>query len=177
VKLELLPADPPYSRPSNAQGPITVSNLQLRLPVLEQPGSLGGLVQAPGAGVTSPGSSSGATPARRGTTAKPGVASLARRLLAGRKAISLRLACAGSGACGGQLSLAVGSRSLARGSYSIPIAQTARLKLRLTKAGRKLVRKHRRAGHKSFRIKVELDDAGRQAPLALGRRVRLRRAS
>lgn len=33
VKLELLPADPPYSRPSNLQGPITVSNLQLRLPV------------------------------------------------------------------------------------------------------------------------------------------------
>jgi predicted acyl esterase len=33
VKLELLPADPPYSRPSNLQGPITVSNLELRLPV------------------------------------------------------------------------------------------------------------------------------------------------
>jgi predicted acyl esterase len=33
IKLELLPSDPPYSRPSNLQGPITVSNLQLRLPV------------------------------------------------------------------------------------------------------------------------------------------------
>ncbi|HEX6455070.1 MAG TPA: CocE/NonD family hydrolase C-terminal non-catalytic domain-containing protein, partial [Solirubrobacterales bacterium] len=33
VKLELLPADPPYARPSNLQGPITVSSLQLRLPV------------------------------------------------------------------------------------------------------------------------------------------------
>lgn len=32
VKLELLPADPPYSRPSNLQAPITVSNLELRLP-------------------------------------------------------------------------------------------------------------------------------------------------
>jgi predicted acyl esterase len=32
VKLELVPADPPYSRPSNLQGPITVSNLHLRLP-------------------------------------------------------------------------------------------------------------------------------------------------
>ena len=32
VKLELLPADPPYSRPSNLQAPITVSNLALRLP-------------------------------------------------------------------------------------------------------------------------------------------------
>jgi len=33
VKLELLPSDAPYARPSNLQGPITVSNLQLRLPV------------------------------------------------------------------------------------------------------------------------------------------------
>jgi predicted acyl esterase len=33
VKLELLPADPPYSRPPNLQGPITVSKLQVRLPV------------------------------------------------------------------------------------------------------------------------------------------------
>lgn len=177
VKLELLPADPPYSRPSNLQGPITVSNLQLRLPVLEQPGSLGGLVQAPGSGFTAPGSGIGTQPARPGPASKAGIASLARRLLAGRKAISLRLACAGSGTCGGRLSLAVGSRSLARGPYSIPTAQTVRLKLRLTKAGRKLVRKHRRAGHKSFRARVELNDTGRGAPLTLDRRVRLRRAS
>jgi hypothetical protein len=47
VKLELLPADAPYSRPSNLQTPITVSNLELRLPVREQPGALGGLVQTP----------------------------------------------------------------------------------------------------------------------------------
>jgi len=33
VKLELLPSDAPYARPSNLQAPITVSNLQLRLPV------------------------------------------------------------------------------------------------------------------------------------------------
>ena len=32
VKLELLPSDAPYARPSNLQAPITVSNLQLRLP-------------------------------------------------------------------------------------------------------------------------------------------------
>lgn len=49
VKLELLPSDAPYARPSNLQGPITVSNLELRLPVREQPGALGGLVQAPAA--------------------------------------------------------------------------------------------------------------------------------
>src|SRR5690242_1887866 len=37
VKLELLPADQPYGRNSNGQLTITVSNLRLRLPVLEPP--------------------------------------------------------------------------------------------------------------------------------------------
>ena len=37
AKLELLPADQPYGRNSNGQTPITVSNLELRLPVLEPP--------------------------------------------------------------------------------------------------------------------------------------------
>ena len=47
AKLELLPADQPYGRNSNGQAPITVSNLELRLPVLEQPGSLGGSCRSP----------------------------------------------------------------------------------------------------------------------------------
>jgi Acetyl xylan esterase (AXE1) len=55
AKLELLPADQPYGRHSNGQGPITVSNLELRLPVLEEPGSLGGVVGAPSAKVVPPG--------------------------------------------------------------------------------------------------------------------------
>jgi hypothetical protein len=46
-KLELLPDDSPYGRASPGQKPVTVSNLELRLPVLETPGALGGLVQAP----------------------------------------------------------------------------------------------------------------------------------
>ncbi|MDX6616498.1 MAG: type transport system ATP-binding protein, partial [Solirubrobacterales bacterium] len=49
AKLELLPNDVPYARPSNLQLPITISNLELRLPVLEQPGS--GLVCQPAAKV------------------------------------------------------------------------------------------------------------------------------
>jgi hypothetical protein len=49
AKLELLPNDAPYSRASNGQGTITVSNLELRLPVLEAPADLGGgiVVQQP----------------------------------------------------------------------------------------------------------------------------------
>ncbi len=47
VKLELLPSDSPYAQASNAQQPVVVSKLQLRLPVADLPGSLGGLVNAP----------------------------------------------------------------------------------------------------------------------------------
>ena len=46
-KLELLPADQPYGRDSNGQAAVTVSNLELRLPVLEHPGTLDGLVEEP----------------------------------------------------------------------------------------------------------------------------------
>jgi hypothetical protein len=47
VKLELLPKDAPYGQASNGQQNVTVTNIQLRLPVLEQPGALGGTVMAP----------------------------------------------------------------------------------------------------------------------------------
>ena len=39
AKLELLPSDSPYARKSDGQAPITISNLDLRLPVREVPGS------------------------------------------------------------------------------------------------------------------------------------------
>ena len=53
AKLELLPADSgggqfnSYGRASNDQQDVTVSDLHLRLPVREKPGSLDGLVKAP----------------------------------------------------------------------------------------------------------------------------------
>jgi predicted acyl esterase len=53
AKLELLPADVPYGRVSNGQGPVTVSGLELRLPVVESPGT--GSVKAPAAKVLPPG--------------------------------------------------------------------------------------------------------------------------
>ena len=53
LKLELLPDDSPFGQANPttpdeaAQHPVTVSNLQLRLPVQEEPCALGGLVQDP----------------------------------------------------------------------------------------------------------------------------------
>ena len=61
VKLELLPKDSnttatnSYGRTSNNQQNVTIENLQLRLPVVESPGSLGGLVGEPAAKVLPPG--------------------------------------------------------------------------------------------------------------------------
>jgi len=53
AKLELLAADAPYGRISNGQGPVAISGLELRLPVVEQPGT--GVVQAPAPKVLPPG--------------------------------------------------------------------------------------------------------------------------
>ena len=166
VKLELLPSDAPYSRPSNLQGPITVSNLELRLPVLEQPGSLGGLVQTP----APPGR---ARPAG-GPGALSGAAGLAGRLRAARKAVRVPLRC-GGGPCQGELALTAGKRTLARGSYSLADGNKKRVGLRLTKAGRRIVAAQRRADKRSFRVKLRLADSGRPQPVELKRRLHLRR--
>jgi fermentation-respiration switch protein FrsA (DUF1100 family) len=167
VKLELLPADPPYSRPSNLQAPITVTDLELRLPVLEQPGSLGGLVQTPAA----PGRAAASSVA--GSGPRSGVAGLAGRLLAGHRAARVPLRCAG-GPCTGQLLLRSGKRILARDSYSMRDGAKEGVPASLTKRGRKLVAFKRRAGRRSLKIRLVLTDAGRPAPVALKRPLRLR---
>jgi hypothetical protein len=46
-KLELLPQDAPFGSSSPGQKPVEVSNLKLRLPVLDEPGALDGLVEEP----------------------------------------------------------------------------------------------------------------------------------
>ncbi|HYH53060.1 MAG TPA: CocE/NonD family hydrolase [Solirubrobacterales bacterium] len=170
VKLELLPSDAPYSRPSNAQGPITVSNLELRLPVLEQPGSLGGLVQGPAPPGRLPRPGDGARPG-----ALLGAAGLAGRLRAARKAVRVPIKCVG-GSCQGRLRLTAGKkRILTRGSYSLVDGTKKRLNLRLTKAGRRIVASRRQAEKRSFRIRIKLEDAGRPAPVELRRRLHLGR--
>ncbi len=47
AKLELAPQDWPYGAVSDGQKKVQVRNLELRLPTLEAPGALGGLVQEP----------------------------------------------------------------------------------------------------------------------------------
>jgi len=167
VKLELLPADAPYSRPSNLQLPITVSNLELRLPVREQLGDLGGLVQAP--------APPGRAPAEdKSPATKPlGAAGLAGKLLAGRRAIRVPLRCAG-GPCEGELLLRLGRRIVAADSYSLRDGAKEGAPVALTKAGKRIVVTSRRAGKRSLRIRLQIADRGRPAPVDLKRRLRLR---
>ncbi len=166
VKLELLPSDAPYARPSNLQTPITVSNLELRLPVREQPGELGGLVQtpAPPGRLTPP-------PAAGGSVI--GAAGLAGRLLAGNLAVKVPLRCTG-GPCQGRLVLKAKKRVLARDAYSIRDGAREGVPVELTKAGRKLVAAKRRAGKRSLKVRLQLRDAGRPTPVDLKRPLRLR---
>jgi predicted acyl esterase len=192
AKLELLPSDAPYARPSNAQAPIAISNLQLRLPVLEQPGSLGGLVQTPAPKVIPPGyrpaidylvgggGSPGGVPA-----VSTGAIGLARgRILATSKALSIRLRCSGSAACTGSLTVSVtgrgkqsSQRTLAKGPYSFQALQTSRLKLPLTKTGQRLVSSYRRQRRRPIGLRAGLtfDDSGRPTRLELTRPLHLKR--
>jgi hypothetical protein len=203
AKLELLPSDAPYVRPSNLQLPIEVANLELRLPVLEQPGALGGLVQAPAPKVLPPGyqaalgyvgetepggeekggggqereekSGGGPGGGKSGpTTVTPGTAGLARgRITAMSKALSLRLRCAGQTQCSGTLSVGVGGRELAGGPYSIPGGLTKRLRLPLDAPGRRFVASHR-GRRTGIPAHLSFNDSGRGAtPFELTRPIHL----
>jgi predicted acyl esterase len=170
VKLELLASDAPYSRPSNLQLPIAVSDLELRLPVREQPGDLGGLVQTP-----APPGRAQAAAATDVKIGKPlGAAGLAGRLLAGQRAIRVPLRC-GGGECGGELVLKLGRRIVAADSYSLRDGAREGAPVALTKAGKRIVLSARRAHRRSIRVRLRIADQGRAAPVNLKRRLRLGR--
>jgi len=94
LRLELLPRDavqnPPailnnYARPSNDQRDVTVEKLELRVPVVETPGSLGGLVKTPAKKVL---------PARAGAELAPGYEAIGSQTLkqyADRYAVNPRI--------------------------------------------------------------------------------------
>jgi predicted acyl esterase len=205
AKLELLPADFPYGRFSNLQANVTVSNLELRLPVMQQPGSLGGLVQRPApkvipAGYTlaaeyeadqNPGGGNGGG---GGTTPKPpapapvtkiGVGSLAGRLSATRKVLIVPLSCSDIGACSGKVSFSVprsgkkGGTAIAKGNYSLTAGKDSSARLALTKAGRKLVKSILAEPHPSKTLSglFKLDDSSRATSLTSRRAAQLPRSN
>jgi fermentation-respiration switch protein FrsA (DUF1100 family) len=178
-KLELLPSDAPYSRPSNAQAPVTISNLELRLPVLEKPGSVEG-VEKPKPPVYPPGYEPAiGYPARPASTNTPapahGAIGLSRGgIKATKKALLVPIICTGQGPCTGTLGVSSKHRTLATGPYSLPTSSSQRLRLPLTKAGRKLIaaRRHKARHHKKHRTlpaNLAFTDSGRPTPLSLTR--------
>jgi hypothetical protein len=201
AKLELLSTDMPYARWSNLQSKVTVSNLELRLPVNEQPGSLGGLVQTPAPKVVPAGytlakefetksSGGGGTSGGKPTTSNPppatvhvGRGGLAAKLTSDGKAILVRMSCTGDGACSGKDSFSIkqnGKKSrttIGRSGYSIAAGKTVTVRLPLTKTGRKTVsnlvsRKHPK---KWLNGRLVIEDSGRLTKLASGRAVELPR--
>jgi hypothetical protein len=161
--------------------------------VLEQPGSLGGLVQSPAPKVVPPGYQlspefqvAGTAPgAGQPAAIKIGVAGLAGGLRASRRKLIVPLHCRGEGPCSGHV-LATATRpggkhrvALARrGGYSIPAGGKVQVPVTLTKAGCKLVTALRaRRGKRATRIhgRLELDDSGRPTRLMLSRPIRVTR--
>lgn len=198
AKLELLPSDFPYGRFSNMQRNVTLSDLELRLPVMEQPGSLGGLVQKPAPKVVPPGYQLAAeyqeqpsgggggevsSPKVPEAVIKIGAAGVTGKLTANRRALIVPLRCTGDGPCSGRVSVTVkraggkGRAGLARGDYSLGVGATAKVRVSLTRSGRKIVKG--RLAIKGKRSKtlpgvMKLNDSGRPSltlkrPVHLGR--------
>jgi X-Pro dipeptidyl-peptidase (S15 family) len=206
AKLELLPSDFPYERFSNLQTNVTVSDLELRLPVTEQPGSLGGLVQTPAPKVVPPGytlaaeyqadqngggSSGGGTKPSEPPAPAPapvvkiGAGALSGRLSATRSTLIVPLDCRGEGACKGSVTVTAkqpgkkGRTTLAKGAYSLGSQASTSVRLPLTKSGKKLVKSLLAGTHppKSLSSLLELNDSGQSTSLKSNRAVQLPRAN
>jgi predicted acyl esterase len=205
-KLELLSSDVPYGRYSNLQANVTVSNLELRLPVTEQPSSLGGLVHKPApkvipAGYTlaaeyaadqnggeSGGTGGGTTPPKPpapAPVATIGAGSLAGKLSATRKVLIVPLSCSEAGACSGKVSFSVvrsgkkGHTTVAKGTYSLASGKSSSARLPLTKAGRNLVKSILAGPHPSKTLSglFQLTDSSRPTSLTSRRAAELPRSN
>jgi hypothetical protein len=196
AKLELLSSDNPYGRWSNLQTNVTVNSLELRLPVNDQPGALGGLVQTPAAKVVPAGYTLAAEFEQKApptppapvnpepkpvTPAKVGFAGIAGKLTANGKAVIVPVRCSTDGACTGSLSFSTkksgkkASTIIARGNYSLATSTATNVKVPLTKAGRKIVKNEIAAGEKKLAGILQLQDVGRANTLTLNRAAQLPR--
>jgi predicted acyl esterase len=199
ARLELLPSDFPYMRYSNLQNNVTVSDLELRLPVNEAPGSLGGLVQTPapkvvpagytlakefetkpsGGGNSGGGSKSNPAPAPAPLTV--GVGSLAGKLTANSSAILVPMSCTDIGACSGKDSFSIKQQgkknrtTIGSANYSIPVGKTMTVRLPLTKTGRKVVKEMTSGKHpkKNLNGQLVIEDKGKSKKQTSGRAVQL----
>jgi predicted acyl esterase len=172
-KLELLPADTNpgltggYGRASNDQQPVTVKGLELRLPVRETPGSLNGLVGVAAKRFLPQGEELAADfvalPDRH-----PKLSS--RKLeVSGSKLVG-RLACPKRWAACDDISVVAvkGGSEVATGELArVGGGTDKKLKLELTRRGRKLVRKHEKTKLKVEISALEISEAVKQKAKAI----------
>jgi hypothetical protein len=170
AKLELLPKDAgggslnSYGRPANGQGDITVSNLDLRLPVADAPGAAGGQVGAApalplpcGMAIATQFSSVSYVRATLGTgkvAIKGKKAKVPVDSAPGSSPCQVQVKLLGSGK--GRASAAKKKKkggSLGKGGATIAGGQSANVKVKLTKHGRQAVSKGR-----SVRVQVTTID-------------------
>jgi hypothetical protein len=184
AKLELLPSDPPYGRTDNLQQTIEVENLELRLPVLQEPGAGGGIVQEPAPVVIPKGEQpsiddqgasipAGAAATSTQSGKKNPIVLGKGKLRATKKRLLVKLRCPGPDACSGTLTVNVGKRKLASGAYEVPSGVTTTLRLPLTKAGRAYIKKTKAAGKRKLKAKLTFSDSALPTALILKRPVQL----
>ena len=160
AKLELLPEDSNpgltggYGRPSNDQQPVDVKQLELRLPVVEKPGSFKGLVSAAAERFLPEGFELAADFVTL-PTPEP---KLSRKLERNGANLTGTIKCPGKFAACNQLEIvatAAKQAKVAKGSKAkVAGGKSKRLRLKLTRAGRKLFR-----DSSKLKLKVEVSAA------------------
>jgi hypothetical protein len=163
-KLELLPRDTgssalaTYARGSDGQGPVTISNLELRLPVLQKPGNDGGYVKAAAPKFVPAGyvlaKDFADLPRRNATLAKGALTVGGKRSGADVSSpdswrfchATVRVFAAGAGASAKKKRLL-----LAKGKAKIAGGKKGNAKLKLTKQGRRALK-----GKRRVKVRVEL---------------------
>lgn len=184
-KLELIAADgtvvnsPPYlssyGRPSDGQQAVTVSKLELRMPVLEKPGELDGLVGAPAPKFVPQGYELAADFA---AIHHPFPRLLNRRLRTGGKSVSLRVKCPKKfDSChGGKIKLKASGPGFKVAGAEFGYVDgggSPRLKAKLTKRARKYLATKRRRLEVTSTVSVdEVADPNHQRARILGPRVK-----
>jgi hypothetical protein len=160
AKLELLPADggtgQSYGRPSNNQQPVEVEDLELRLSVVEKPGSLNGLVGTPAEKFLPPGY---ALADEFKALPSPHPELTSKKLTVKGSKMSGKIACPGEfAACNDIVAVATGKAKakkavkVAKGKVaSLAGGKKKALKLKLTGKGKK----HFRA-HSKLKVTVEI---------------------
>ena len=156
-----------YARPSNDQKDITVEKLELRIPVVEEPGSLNGLVRAPAKKVL---------PGRAGAALAPGYEAIGSRSLANYasqyakspklkgkgkakgKTVKVKITCAASAdSCKkAKVVLKAKGKTVAKGkNIKTTPGKSKTVKLKMTSKGRKLFKKKgSKKQKKSLKAKV-----------------------